>query len=752
MSKIITNKLWLYLIFILLFVFYSGGIIFNQYFKEQSYRLYANAEKDINFISTLIKKNLQSNNYQLAKDFLIEWSENSPNILESTLTPTNKTESAHYKSNLTSKNSITIYKSFTYSNDREAKIIIKKNTDLFHEQFNVALYSLLTFYLIIAIISIYVTYSIININKKKNELILKNTQRLQAEKKLINALTILQEREENLAITLNSICDGVIVTDNKGNITRMNPVAEKLTGWFLSEARGKPLTEVFCIIDSSTREPIETQTDKIMSLNKAAFRDENIILISKNSEEYYITDSASPIKKDNNTNLGVIIVFNNITEHKKREEKILYQSHFDSLTDLPNRFLSLDRLLQLVTNAQRKEECVCALFIDLDNFKTINDSLGHDMGDKLLIEAASRLSGNIRSEDTVGRFGGDEFIILLSGLDHATDALVVIEKLLNLFRLPFDIENRKLILTISIGISVYPDDGITPAELLRKADSAMHHSKEKGRNTYSFFNDSMNKDASRRLLLEEEMHGALERGEFRLNYQPKINISNNEIIGVESLIRWSNKKLGEVSPVEFIPVAEQSGMIIPIGKFVLIESLKMMSKWKKIYAQNFSIAVNLSPCQFRDDNLINIIKNNLIKFEISTDSLELEITEGVLLNKHNYVDIALKEIHDLGIRIAMDDFGTGYSSLSYLRSYPFDILKIDRSFVSDITEDNADRELVNASISMAHSLGLKVVAEGVETVEQLNLLATQGCDIAQGYYFSKPVSAEEITAMLKKDK
>ncbi len=750
MKIIIENKLWIYLIFILLIIFSSGIFLFNQYIDKEFNKLYLDAEKDINFITTLIKQGLQANNYQLAKNFIIEWSENSPDILESTLISTNKTQLAHYKSSVTSKNIITIDKLFFYSYDREAKIIITKNTSLFYEKYEILLYILIACYLLITFISFYVTYTITSIYHQKNELIIKNSQRILAEKKLTNTLSILQEREENLSITLNSICDGVIVTDNKGNIIRMNPVAEKLTGWKFDEACGELLTHVFCIIDSSTREPIEIQTDRIMSLNKSISRDENLILISKNRDEYHITDSASPIKKGNDTNLGVIIVFNDITEHKKTEEKILYQSHFDSLTDLPNRFLSLDRLMQLIINAQRKNKYVCVLFIDLDNFKTVNDSLGHDIGDKLLIEAASRLSNNIRNDDTVGRFGGDEFIILLSDLNSTTDALIIIEKLLNLFKLPFDIDNRKLILTTSIGISIYPDDGDNPEELLRKSNSAMHHSKDKGKNTYSFFTDAMNINASRRLVLKEEMHGALKRGEFRLNYQPKINISDQQIIGVESLIRWNNKKLGEVSPVEFIPIAEQSGMIIPIGKFVLIESLKMMSEWKKIYTHHFSIAVNLSPCQLRDEHFVDLIKRNLIKFNIPTECLELEITEGVLMNKHNYVDHVLNEIHDLGINIAMDDFGTGYSSLSYLRSYPFDILKIDRSFVNDITENTADRELVKASISMAHSLGLKVVAEGVETIEQLNLLTIQGCDIAQGYYFSKPVSAEKITAMLKK--
>jgi len=303
-------------------------------------------------------------------------------------------------------------------------------------------------------------------------------------------------------------------------------------------------------------------------------------------------------------------------------------------------------------------------------------------------------------------------------------------------------------LTASIGVAVYPNDGNTPSELLRKADSAMYHSKEEGRNTYSYFTEAMNKDVSRRLALEEQMHGALERGEFRLHYQPKVDITTCNLIGVEALLRWNNPALGEVTPCEFIPIAEQTGLIIPIGQFVLNKALEMTATWQQKYEQPFSIAVNLSPRQFRDPNLVTFIKKAIAQSGVPGKSLELEITEGVLMSGHAYIDEALEAINSLGISIAMDDFGTGYSSLSYLRRYPFDVLKIDRSFVSDIIEDKADRELVNAAIAMAHSLGLKVVAEGVETEEQRALLAKQGCEIAQGYLFSKPVSAEEITAML----
>lgn len=438
-----------------------------------------------------------------------------------------------------------------------------------------------------------------------------------------------------------------------------------------------------------------------------------------------------------------------ISERRQQEEHIIHQAHFDSLTELPNRFLALDRLSQLISEAHRNQEMVAVLFLDLDDFKKINDTLGHDMGDKLLKEAAARLQSVLRSGDTVGRLGGDEFIILLGGITQATAAQPVAEALLSKFTDAFKIDNRELVLTASIGISIYPDDGDNLSELLRNADSAMYHSKERGRNTYSYFTDKMNEGVSRRLLLEEQMHGALNRGEFTLCYQPQVEIISGRIVGAEALLRWNNPVLGEVSPLEFIPIAEQTGMIVPIGRFVLTEALATATEWNRKPQARFKIGVNLSPRQFRDPNLVTFIEESIHKSGIAATELELEITEGVLMSGHAYVDHALAVLNNLGVSIAMDDFGTGYSSLSYLRSYPFDVLKIDREFIHDITDDPADRELVNATIAMAHGLGLKVIAEGVETEEQLQHLSAQGCDYAQGYLFSRPIPQKEMTALLE---
>jgi len=438
-----------------------------------------------------------------------------------------------------------------------------------------------------------------------------------------------------------------------------------------------------------------------------------------------------------------------ITTRKLHEEKITHQAHFDSLTGLPNRFLSMDRLSQLLSDAQRHNDKVAVLFLDLDNFKTINDTLGHDIGDNFLIKAAERLLAVIRSGDTVGRLGGDEFIILLGGLNSISGAQPVAEGILSEFRKVFVVDGREFMLTTSIGISVYPDDSDNPSELLRNADSAMYHSKDLGRNIYSYFTESMNSAVSRKLNLEEQLHGALNRGEFSVLYQPKIDISNNRIVGAEALLRWYNPVLGNVSPAEFIPIAEQTGLIVPLGIYVLNEALKNTCHWKSMYSYKFNIAVNISPVQFRDPGLVQNIKTAISLAYIPAECLELEITEGVLMSGHSYINKAIINLNELGVTIAMDDFGTGYSSLSYLRKYPFDVIKIDRSFVSDITNDQKDRELINATIVMAHALRLKVVAEGVETKEQLKYLKELSCDYAQGYYFNKPLSAEHMCSLLK---
>jgi diguanylate cyclase (GGDEF)-like protein len=434
--------------------------------------------------------------------------------------------------------------------------------------------------------------------------------------------------------------------------------------------------------------------------------------------------------------------------YKQQEEKILHQAHFDALTQLPNRFLVLDRLLQSIKEAHRYEKKVAILFLDLDDFKKVNDSLGHEVGDKLLIEAAHRLLNVVRSQDTVGRHGGDEFIIILGDMDDENEAIPIADNILNSFREAFVFDRRKFVLTSSIGISIYPNDGLEPAELLRKADTAMYKSKEEGKNMFSFITEEMNKGVARRIILEEQLRGALERNEFSVHFQPLIDLTSQQIVSAEALLRWDNNILGKVGPDEFIPITEQLGLIILIGRYVLSTSLKFAKQQRDNHVHDFSISVNVSPVQFRDPEFASFIQCSLADLKLPGSALSLEITEGVLLSGHSHVTETIASLYNLGIRISMDDFGTGYSSFNYLRNYPFSTLKIDRSFIMNIDINPSDYKIVGSIISMAKGLGLRVVAEGVETANQLECLVRLKCDLIQGYYYSPPLTESNFSSFI----
>ncbi|BBN82965.1 hypothetical protein PA25_29500 [Pseudoalteromonas sp. A25] len=441
---------------------------------------------------------------------------------------------------------------------------------------------------------------------------------------------------------------------------------------------------------------------------------------------------------------NIVIVVRDITQRKRQEEMIFHHAFFDTLTNLPNRFLVMERLTQQIKEAIRSKTLIAVMFIDLDDFKKVNDSLGHEIGDKLLIASAKRLQNTLRLEDTVARLGGDEFVILLGNLRDPLDVQPIAANIVRKFHTPLKIDKREFSISLSLGVALYPHDGDTPSELLRKADSAMYHSKQQGRNTFSFFTEQMSQDLTRRLQLEEHLRHALRLGEFEVHYQPQFNIVTNELIGAEALLRWHNSSLGNVPPSEFIPLAESNGEIVEIGRFVLKTAIEQAKEWFNKLNRPFKIAVNLSPRQFKDHNLINDIKHYIEQANIPASLLELEITEGVLLSGDECVKTALKSLHQLGLVISMDDFGTGYSSLNYLRQYPFDILKIDQSFVCDLLKSQEASELVKSIITMSHSLGLKVVAEGIETLAQLKTLEQYQCDIGQGFLLGKPMPSKDF--------
>ncbi|WP_169256710.1 EAL domain-containing protein [Aromatoleum toluvorans] len=441
----------------------------------------------------------------------------------------------------------------------------------------------------------------------------------------------------------------------------------------------------------------------------------------------------------------VLLMREDISERRSQEEKVAYQAYYDSLTALPNRTLALDRLQQATGRASRDGTMCAVMFVDLDNFKQINDTLGHVAGDELLCQAATRLRSVIRAEDTVARLGGDEFLIIL-GITQASAADAAASKVIQAFTPPFQIEGREFIASPSIGVSLYPNDGDEPAVLLRNADLAMYEAKDAGRNTFRFFNQQIHDDSVARMEMERELRGALERGELEVHFQPLVAARDGRLVGAEALLRWTHPELGRVPPDRFIPIAEQSGLIVSIGNWVLDQACSHAAQWREACGGEFVMAVNVSPRQFAHAGLVDTIRACVERYAIPRNQLEIEVTEGLLIRNPGEVREAMLALEAAGVTVALDDFGTGYSSLSYLRAFPFHTIKIDRSFIRDLSEDAEDCALVVAAIRMARALGLRVVAEGVETEVQSRFLARQESDVLQGYLFGPPIPAQDFAA------
>lgn len=437
-----------------------------------------------------------------------------------------------------------------------------------------------------------------------------------------------------------------------------------------------------------------------------------------------------------------------ITERVKAEQRLSFLAHYDGLTGLPNRVLLNDRLRQAMIEADRHERLVAVFFLDLDRFKTINDTLGHEAGDTLLKAVAQRLTATVRRGDTLARLGGDEFTLVLADMVNVQDAATLAQKVLDSFSTPFVIDNRELFVTASIGVTVYPFDDNSIEGLLKNADTAMYHAKERGRNAYQFYSTEMNGQAFKRLTLHNALRRALERGELALHYQAQVDLRSGRVTGVEALLRWQHPELGLIPPDDFIPLAEETGLIVPIGEWVLRTACRQARIWQQRFAADLRMAVNVSTRQLQQPDIAQVIVDILHETGVRPDTIELELTETLLMQNVEAALPTLRRIHAAGIGLAIDDFGVGFSSLSYLRQLPIDAVKIDRSFVRDLTVDPDDAALVAAIIAMAHSLKLEVIAEAVETREQLAFLHAEGCDQMQGFLFLPPLSAADLEARL----
>jgi len=560
--------------------------------------------------------------------------------------------------------------------------------------------------------------------------------------------TLFTEKER-AQVTLNSIGDAVLSTDIAGKVTYLNAVAEKMTGWTRKEAFGKPLAEVFEIIDGGTREPSPNPLKVAIQENKTVGLSANCILVRRDGYESAIEDSAAPIHDRSGLVTGGVIVFHDVSMSRAMTEQMSYLAQHDALTDLPNRILLKDRLSQAIAASHRHGTRIAVLFLDLDGFKHINDSLGHAIGDKLLQSVAERLPVCVRSSDTVSRLGGDEFVVLLSEITHAADAGIIAAKILNALVAPHEIDPYSLRVTASIGVTTYPDDGQDSEILLNNADMAMYQAKQRGRNNYQFFEKSMNVRAVERQSVEGDLRYALERDEFLLYYQTKIDLQTGEITGVEALIRWQHPDRGLVDPLQFISIAEDCGLMIPIGKWVLRESCRQAQAWQDAGLPPIGIAVNVSSVELRNEGFLEGVRTILADTRLEPRYLQLELTESVLHHPISTVPV-LRNLKAMGVSLALDDFGTGYSSLSYLRQFPIDTLKVDQSFVHEIRPGTDSAVIVSAVIGMGKSLKQCVIAEGVETAEQLAFLQAQGCDEGQGYYFSRPVAAAQFAKLLER--
>jgi len=542
---------------------------------------------------------------------------------------------------------------------------------------------------------------------------------------------------------VKSVPSGLVVVSRDLNVFTVNPSFNKMFSTRSEDVTGRHIEDILPFADLK-----EAINDALASGNES----QDLVLESSSEGNRFFRISISRIKPAEDTaESQVLLVIEDITERKRSEEKIIQLANYDNLTGLPNRRLLMNFINQTITLVGRRALYAAVLFIDLDRFKLINDTLGHSAGDELLKEVAERLKKCVRLSDIVGRLGGDEFIALLPDIEQFEDVIIICKRIYSIFEIPVKLGDHEVSVMTSIGISIYPTDGDDGDTLLRKADVAMYRAKSDGKSCYRFYSESMSHQGSDRLRLENRLRRAVDRGEMYINYQPQVDINTGKICGAEALLRWHDGEHGMISPKEFIPVAEESGLIIPIGEWILRTACTHAKSWQDKGLNCVKLSVNISLRQFIQKDFAHMVGRILKETGLDANYLELELTESVVMDNAEAVVKILGELKETGVRLAIDDFGTGYSSLIYLKLMPIDIIKIDQSFVRDMAVNVNDAAICDAIIRLAKSLNLEVIAEGVETMEQLELLKRLDCCNIQGYVVSKPLKAEDFEVFLGKD-
>ena len=580
-----------------------------------------------------------------------------------------------------------------------------------------------------------------------NRVILGNDTYLQAIVRDITERKLHDTQLSTLSSVMEQTADIIIVTDTAGKIEYVNPSFEKITGYSYLEA----IDNTPGLIASGKHKP-EFYRHLWNTITAGDSYSNIFINRRKDGSLFYEEQTITPIKDHAGKITHFVSTGKDISERIQVQERLQHMAHHDALTDLPNRNLFLDRLQQSLTRARWHDRLVAVMFLDLDRFKNINDTLGHTVGDQLLLQLSERLSNSVRDGDTIGRFGGDEFAILLDDINSDSHISLLAEKLLDTLKKPFKINKHELFVTASIGISIFPNDGEDSDTLLRNADVAMYRAKDLGKNNYQFYSDDLSARIFERMTLESHLRHALERNEFVLYYQPQIDTRTQKIMGVEALLRWKHPEFGLVTPNNIVPLMEETGLIEKVGHWALETACRQARKWHDAGWTYLHLSVNISSRQFNDPDFISLVHDIISTTGINPEYLELELTESMLIRNASATINALNTLSSLGVRFAIDDFGTGYSSLSYLRRFPIDTIKIDRSFIHDVTDNPDDAAIASAIIVMGQNLSLNVIAEGVENQQQLEFLSSRNCHYLQGNLFSRPLPAEEFSTLLRQQK